>query len=98
MIEFWVIGGLFLYLGLVGCVSFFAARGGQVGLKQRVLSLEYDVAELNNRLIREVKSRASSLGVKAKQDTADLLDQIKNEKPKESQPWWMDLVHPDLKH
>lgn len=69
-------------------------------LRRRVLSLEFDVADLQERLLREIKSRAGKLGVKAKQEDEEfaslLLDKNKQQ-PTKPEPWWMQHVHQDLK-
>lgn len=85
-------------LGIVGMAW---AAVGSMGLKRRVLSLEFDVADMQERLLREIKSRAGREGVKAKKDDEDfaarLLENSKQPKAKQ-EPWWMSHVHPDLKN
>lgn len=85
-------------LGIVGMAW---AAVGSMGLKRRVLSLEFDVADMQERLLREIKSRAGREGVKAKKDDEEFAAALlaKNNKPQaKNQPWWMEHVHEDLKH
>lgn len=96
MVELWVV--IAALLVFVGCAiaGFAGALAAQVGLRRSVTSLEYAVADLETRVVREVKLRASAAGVKAKKQDEELLEQIAQKPPAANQPWWMQYVSPDL--
>ena len=97
MVDAWFIGGLLL-CGFLGAVSgLVAGYVGTLGLAARCRSLEFDVASLEERLLREIKSRASALGVKAKKDDSDLIELLQKTPPKKPEPWYTQFVHPDLR-
>lgn len=100
MLDGWLGFAVALLGFIAGIVGVAWAVAGSVGLKRRVLSLEYDVADLQERLLREIKSRAGKAGVKAKQDDelfAEAVTQSKSPPQTQSGPWWMPFVHQDLK-
>lgn len=69
-----------------------------LSLNRKTRVLEFAIADLEERLLSEIKKRAGSLGVKARKDEEELIEKLKQTPPQPSGPWWMDLVHPDLKH
>lgn len=79
-----------------GIVGMAWAVVGSVVLKRRVLSLEFDVADLQDRLLREVKSRAGKAGARAKTDDEEFAAKLVQQQPKPNQPWWLQHVQPDL--
>lgn len=102
MLDGWL-GYVVALLGFTaGTVGVAWSVVGSLGLKRRVLSLEFDVADLQERLLREVKSRAGRASVKAKQDDDEFNKQLEMTAKAaptqaQNQPWWMTHVHQDLK-
>lgn len=100
LIDGWLGLALSLVSTCVGVVGVAWAVVGQWGLKRRVLSLEFDMADMQERLLREIKSRAGREGVKAKKDEEEFaarLLQNSNIPKAKNGPWWMEHVHQDLK-
>lgn len=98
MLEPWLIGVVALTVGIGFSSGWLAGHLGTLRLRALVTSLQFDVATLEERLLREIKTRAGNLGVKARKTDEELLEQLKltpaAQKPDE--PWWMKHVHPDL--
>lgn len=95
----WLYLGLQLLSGLLGIVGGVFAFGVTLGLRARVRSLEFDVASLEDRLLREIKTRASHAGVKSKKENDELAELIVKEAQQPAKPknWWDQYVHPDLR-
>lgn len=91
--------GVVLLLFTVCCLA--AVLGSLVSfavLARKTLALEFDLADLQGRLLREVKTRAAQESVKSRKADEDLLAQAlaAKQKPVQQGPWWMEHVHPDL--
>lgn len=75
--------GLFLLsLVLISCcfvVSWLGAAAKYRSLTRRILELEYQVEDQAGRLMREVKIRAGTAGLKAKEKDQELLAWAENE-------------------
>lgn len=99
LLDGWFILGLLAVCGLAGAVAGLVSFVGAAVVRRRVTSLEFTVADLEERLLREIKTRAAHLGVKARKADDELVEQLvlKNNPTKSDQPWWMEHVHPDLK-
>jgi hypothetical protein len=97
LLEGWqIVAALLVFVG--GAIAgFVGAAVAQMGLRRAVRSLEYDVADLETRVVREVKLRAGTAGVKAKKADEELMEQLASQPQKPPGPWWMELVHPDLR-
>lgn len=80
---------LFLIGGAAGACGHIVASWA---LRQKLYSLEYDVATLQDQLIREIKKRAGAETGKAKKIDQELLEQLKNEQPKQQPMWWEQYV------
>lgn len=96
MVDSWSLLGILASLLLGGLSGAAAAAVVQARLRAIVLSLRFDLATLEERLYREIKTRASALGVKARKQDEELFETLKAEPAKPPQPWWMQHVHPDL--
>lgn len=97
MVEPWLIGVIALSLASGIGSGWLAGHLGTLRLRALVTSLQFDVATLEERLLREIKTRAGHLGVKARKADDELIDQLKlTPPPAKPQPWWMEHVHPDL--
>jgi hypothetical protein len=98
MLEFCSAYG-YIAAGLIGLAGgALGAFGRYLALARLVTSLEYAVADLESRVIREVKMRAGQLGVKTRKEDDELLERLKTvQPPNNTEPWWMTHVHPDLK-
>lgn len=97
MVEGWMIVGSVLFFLAAFLTAYLGAVAAQMSLRRLVTSLEYAVADLESRVLREVKLRASAAGVKAKKQDEELLEQLAQQPQKSSDPWWMKMVHPDLR-
>lgn len=99
LLDGWFILGLLAVLGGAGAVAGLVSFVGSALVRRRVTSLEFTVADLEERLLREIKTRAAHLGVKARKADEELAEQLllKTTAPKADQPWWMEHVHSDLK-
>lgn len=97
MLESWpLVATLLVSLGGF-TAGFIGAAVAQLGLRRIVRSLEYDVADLETRVVREVKLRAGKEGVKAQKAEQELFEQIQQQQPKSQDPWWMQYVSKDLR-
>ena len=96
MAETWWTLGLLLASLLGGGAGVLAASVFCMALKRRTVSLEFEVAELQDRLLREIKTRASHAAVKAKKDDDEFLAKVTAAAPAPPEPWWMKHVQPDL--
>lgn len=91
--------GVVLLLFTVCCLA--AVLGSLVSfalLARKTLALEFDLSDLQQRLLREVKTRAANESVKKRSADDELLQQVlqsKQNKPPQG-PWWLEHVHPDL--
>lgn len=99
LLDGWFILGLLAVLGVSGVAAGAVSFVGSALVRRRVTSLEFTVADLEERLLREIKTRAAHLGVKARKADDELVEQLvlKNTPAKTPQPWWLEHVHPDLK-
>lgn len=97
ILEGWSLVGYLLVSLLAGGVGVAVCSAPLLGLRRRVLSLEFEIADLQDRLLREVKTRASKAGVEAKKAEEDLFSKALKAPEKPNGPWWMAHVHPDIK-
>ena len=95
--ESWWIGG-FILAGLFGGIGGYVASFVYcLALRRRTVSLEFELADLQDRLYREIKTRAAHAAVKSKKDDDEFLSKVTATAPAKPEPWWMNLVHSDLK-
>lgn len=89
---------LFLVVGLAVGVSWAVSFAFASVVRRRVTTLEFAVADLEDRLLKEVKARAGNAGVRARKEQQELEELMlqKASTPKADQPWWYQHVHPDL--
>jgi hypothetical protein len=66
-------------------------------LKHRLYSLECDVADVQERLLTEVKRRGGAESAKSRKIDQELLQAAQTTTTAPPQPWWSPFVHPDLK-
>jgi hypothetical protein len=97
MLDSWSVVALIIFLVTAGAVSVFVSVILNWSLSRRTLALEYDVAELNGRLLKEVKTRAGNAGVRSRAESAELLEKLSAQPVKPPAPWYDELIHPDLK-
>jgi len=77
---------------LAGAVGYLAARVAIWGLHRRAYSLECAVADLEDKLLIEVKRRAGSESAKSKKRDQELIDFAQSAAqtpPAPPQPWWL---------
>lgn len=99
LLDFWfLLGFLGVFASSVGgsCLVAFVYLAV---VRRRVTMLEFAVADLEERLLKEIKTRAANLGVKARKADDELLESLAktSTQPKANEPWWLTHVHPDLK-
>lgn len=97
MLDAWFLPVLLLAVATGAASGYLAARGQSRALANRTYSLECDVADLQTKLLLEIKKRAAQEGVKARKvDAVDqqILDTLES-KPVTSgvtEPWWSKYV------
>lgn len=69
------------------------------GLHRRAYSLECAVADLEEKLLVEVKRRAGTESARSKKADKELFDVLTAQpEPKKDEPWWTKYVtHPELR-
>lgn len=99
LLDGWFILGFLAVLGVSGVAAGLVSFVGSALVRRRITTLEFTVADLEERLLREIKTRAAHLGVKARKADDELVESlVKNaSQPQPAQPWWLEHVHPDLK-
>lgn len=86
---------LVFLLGLLGGV--IGSLAHKWNLEHKTSQLEIELYDLKERLLLEMKKRASIAGRKAQEVDQAILEAASKEKPQEPRPWWMAHVHGDLK-
>lgn len=89
---------LVLSLATAGLAGFGAARLAITSLHRRAYSLECAVADLEDKLLIEIKRRAGTESGKSRKRDQELFDGLTNAAPPARQPmWWEQFVDPSLK-
>ena len=88
LVDIWMLGGALLFLALTFAVSYLGQMLATRFVEKRLYSLECDVADLQNKVLSEIKKRAANLAVKAKAED-QLFEQLAQNPPKPAEPWWM---------
>lgn len=99
LLDAWSTAAILGVLSLAGLTAWGVAFAYSALVRRRVTTLEFAVADLEERLLKEIKTRAGNLGVKARKANEELEELMlkKAAEPAQQQPWWMSHVHPDLK-
>lgn len=87
------VGVQILLMVVCGFIAgFAAAKFAQWHLERRTYSLECDVLDLKNKLLKEVKTRASHSRHADSEFEAKLEAAARAQAPNSNQPWWTQYV------
>lgn len=79
-------------------MGYLAATVASRALKARLFSLECDVADLQDKILVEIKKRAGQESGKSRKGDAELLAKLQTSPPKPVAPWWFPFVtSPELR-
>jgi hypothetical protein len=85
-----------LAIPLLFAIGATAGVGGAIAaswaLRRKLYSLDYEVATLQDQLLREIKRRAGSETGKTKKTDQELLERMQNTEPARQPMWWEQYV------
>lgn len=99
LLDLWYLVAALGFLALSYGAGRMGVHAGVRVLEQRIYSLECDVADLQTKLLVEIKKRAGLEGVKARKVDAleSQVEEALTRQPEQPKPWWEQFVHPSIR-